>query len=148
MARLLFVLSLILMTISNCFAADTEWLLKNLPSSFSGTYTWQPSAETYYMSVSFNDRRVVGNGDVQFTGTEYFVHVKDKNKTFSSKVRAVINPRSLAFDMSEIPDQEQKAGFINMVYSGKITPDLRAIAASWNGTDGKRVNIDLTAKAP
>jgi hypothetical protein len=144
----LLALSIILLaSIECCFAIEPEAILKNMPATYSGTYVWQESKDTWNMSVSFTDRKIGRNGEVEFSGMEYFVHAKDKYKKFDSKVRAVVNSQTLAFDMSEISDQPQKGGFTAMVYTGKISANLSSIKASWVGSDGKKVVVDLTARS-
>jgi hypothetical protein len=144
MKKLLLILGvLFLASIEGGFAIEPNALLKDLPASFSGTYVWEDSKDTWNMSVTFSDRRSV-NGEVQLTGMEHFVHASGDAKKFSSKIRAVVNAQTLALDLSEVSDKQQ-VGFTSMVYTGRISSDLRTIDAAWKGTDGKIVRLSLTA---
>jgi hypothetical protein len=143
--KFLYASVLVFASITCSFAVEPGALLKNMPSSYSGTYVWQDTRDTWYMSVSFSDRRIGANGEVEFTGKETFVHATNQSEKFESKVRAVVNARTLAFDMSEISEQPQKAGFTAMVYTGNLSSDLHTIAASWIGEKNKTVVISLTA---
>ena len=70
---------------------------------------------------------------------------KDKNKTFESNIRAIIDPKTLAIEMEEIYTQ-QKDGFQVMIYRGYISSDLKDIDADWVSAQGKKVTIVLKAK--
>jgi len=143
--KFLYASVLVFASITCSFAVEPGALLKNMPSSYSGTYVWQDTRDTWYMSVSFSDRRIGANGEVEFTGKETFVHATNQSEKFESKVRAVVNARTLAFDMSEISEQPQKAGFTAMVYTGNLSSDLHTLAASWIGEKNKTAVISLTA---
>jgi len=144
--KLLALSILMLASIANCAAIEPNALLKNMPASYVGTYVWQESGDTWSLSVTFSDRQIGRNGDVEFLGTEYFVHASKSTEKFESKVRAVVNARTFAFDMTEIDNQGKKVGFTPMFYTGKISSDLRTIEASWTGEGGRNVTIKLTAE--
>jgi hypothetical protein len=46
--------------------------------------------------------------------------------------------------MSEV-DETRKDGFISMVYTGKVSPELTNISATWTGNQGKKVILKLKA---
>jgi hypothetical protein len=62
---------------------------------------------------------------------------KDKNKTFESNIRAIIDPKTLAFEMEEI-NTEQKDGRQVMIYRGYILSELKDIDADWVSAQGKK----------
>lgn len=133
----------LLATISGGLASEADSLLQRMPSSFSGTQVWQHNDETWYASVNFTSRYAGQNGDAIFEGIES-VHSSDGATTFRTKVRAVVNARTLAFDMAEIYDYS-KPGFSPSVYTGNVSPDLNTIHARWRST-GKNLLVHLTAK--
>ena len=81
--KFLYASVLVFASITCCFAIEPGALLKNMPSSYSGTYVWQDTRDTWYMSVSFSDRKIGANGEVEFTGKETFVHQQIKVKNLS-----------------------------------------------------------------
>jgi hypothetical protein len=62
---------------------------------------------------------------------------KDKNKTFESNIRAIIDPKTLAFEMEEIYT-EQKDGFQVMIYREYIPSDLKDINVDWVSAQSKK----------
>jgi hypothetical protein len=146
MFKRFFILSVSLFFVGeSCFAQGSpDAILKNLPASYVGTYEWEGDPDVWNVTVSFSERSVGNNGEVRLVGVEHFVNRKDNNKKFDSKVRSVINARTLGFDMSEV-DETRKDGFISMVYTGKVSPELTSISATWTGSQGKRVILKLRA---
>jgi hypothetical protein len=130
-------------TISGSLASEANSLLQRMPSSFSGTHIWQHNGETWYASVTFTRRYVGQDGDVIFEGIENIIS-SDGATAFKTKVRAVVNAQTLAFDMAEIYDYS-KPGFSPSVYTGNMSPDLNTIYARWRST-GKNLLVHLTAK--
>ena len=65
-------------------------------------------------------------------------------EVYESKIRVLINIRSLNFVMEEIYS-EKEDGFIPMVYRGTMSPDLRDIKAEWVSRDGEIVVMTLRA---
>jgi hypothetical protein len=133
----------LLATISSGLASEADSLLQRMPSSFSGTHVWQHNDETWYASVTFTSRYAGQNGDAIFEGTEN-IRSTDGTVTFRTKVRAVVNAQTLAFDMAEIYDYS-KPGFSPSVYIGNMSPDLSTIYARWRST-GKNLLVHLTAR--
>jgi hypothetical protein len=146
MFKRFFILSVSLFfLVESCFAQGSpDAILKNLPASYVGTYEWEGDPDVWNVTVAFSERSAGNNGEVRLVGVEHFVNRQDKNKKFDSKVRAVINTRTLGFDMSEV-DETRKDGFISMVYTGKISPELSNINATWTGSQGKKVILKLRA---
>jgi hypothetical protein len=146
MFRKFFILSVSLFfLVESCFAQGSpDSIIKNLPASYVGTYEWEGDPDIWNVTVSFSERSAGNNGEVRLVGVEHFVNRRDKNKKFDSKIRAVINARTLGFDMSEV-DETRKDGFISMVYTGKVSPELTSISATWTGSQGKRVILKLRA---
>jgi hypothetical protein len=141
--KILIACALLLATISSSIALEAETLLLKMPASFSGTQVWQHNDETWYASVTFTRRYAGQDGDVIFEGMEQ-VHSPDGATTFKTKVRAVVNAQSLAFDMAEIYDYS-KPGFSPSVYTGNMSPDLNTIHAKWRSS-GRNLLVHLTAK--
>lgn len=133
----------LLAAISSGVAADADSLLQRMPSSFSGTHVWQHNDETWYATVTFSSRYAGQNGDAIFEGIEN-IRSRDGAMTFKTKVRAVVNAQTLAFDMAEIYDYS-KPGFSPSVYIGNMSPDLNTIYARWRSS-GKNLAVHLTAK--
>jgi hypothetical protein len=133
----------LLATISGSFALEADSLLQRMPSSFSGKQVWQHNDETWYATVNFTSRYAGQNGDVIFEGIEDIIS-PDGATAFKTKVRAVVNAQTLAFDMAEIYDYA-KPGFAPSVYTGNMSPDLNTIYARWRST-GKNLLVHLTAK--
>ena len=117
--------------------------MQRMPSSFSGTHVWQHNDETWHASVTFTSRYAGQNGDAIFEGTEN-IRSADGATTFRTKVRAVVNAQTLAFDMAEIYDYS-KPGFSPSVYIGNMSPGLDTIYARWRST-GKNLLVHLTAR--
>lgn len=129
-----------------CFAfeLDVDSIINNLPRAYTGTYQWENSNDPWDVSVSFSSVKKLNNGNIEINGREYFINKKDKNKTYESNIRAIIDPKTLSFEMEEIYP-EKKDGFIPMVYRGNISSDLKNINADWISPKGKRVSIALKA---
>jgi hypothetical protein len=146
MFRKFFILSISLFfLVESCFAQGSpDSIIKNLPASYVGTYEWEGDPDIWNVTVSFSERSAGNNGEVRLVGVEHFVNRQNRNKKFDSKIRAVINARTLGFDMSEV-DETRKDGFISMVYTGKISPELTSISATWTGSQGKKVILKLRA---
>jgi hypothetical protein len=96
----------LLFLVESCFAqgGSPDAILKNLPASYVGTYEWEGNPDIWNVTVSFSERSAGNNGEVRLVGVEHFVNRQDKNKKFDSKVRAVINTKTLGFDMSEVDE--------------------------------------------
>jgi hypothetical protein len=133
----------LLATISSSLAADADSLLQRMPSTFSGTHVWQHNDETWHATVTFTSRYAGQNGDAIFEGLED-IRSPDGATSFRTKVRAVVNAQSLAFDMAEIYDYS-KPGFSPSVYIGNMSPDLNSIYARWRSS-GKNLVVHLTAR--
>ena len=106
---------------------------------------WENSNDPWNVSVSFTEVKILTDRKIELNGKEYFINIKDKNKTFESNIRAIIDPKTLAFEMEEIYT-EQKDGFQVMIYRGYISSDLKDIDADWVSAQGKKVTIVLKAK--
>ncbi len=135
--------ALLVAAISKSLAADAESLLQRMPSSFSGTYVWEHSGETWHAALTFTSRYTGENGDAIFEGTVN-IRGQDRVTSFGTRVRAVVNSQTLAFEMAEI-NGHSKPGFPPRVYTGKIAPDLNTISAR-TGSSGKNLAVHLTAR--
>lgn len=133
-----------LLSIGSCFAAEPDAILKDMPDAYNGIYQWD-SGTSYYFTVVFSSRKAGSSQTVELDGSEFFTLKTDQSQKYESKVHAVIDARTLSFEMKEIYDTDKKDGFIPMTYSGRISPDLREINGSWTGDGGKRVTISLSA---
>jgi hypothetical protein len=127
------------------FEIDADSLINKLPREYTGTYQWENSNDPWDVSVTLKEVKKLSNGNIELNGKESFINIKDKNKTFESNVRAVIDPKTLAFEMEEIY-LEQKDGFQVMVYKGYVSSDLKDINADWISAKGKKVTMVLKAK--
>jgi len=124
---------------------DTDSLINKLPREYTGIYQWENSNDPWNVSVSFTEVKRLTDRKIESNGKEYFINIKDKNKTFESTIRAIIDPKTLAFEMKEIYT-EQKDGFQVMIYRGYISPDLKDIDADWVSAQGEKVTMVLKAK--
>ena len=127
------------------FGIDADSLINKLPGEYTGTYQWEYSNDPWNVSVSFTAVKILTDRKIELNGKEYFINIKDKNKTFESTIRAIIDPKTLAFEMKEIYT-EQKDGFQVMIYRGYISPDLKDINADWVSAQGEKVTMVLKAK--
>ena len=127
------------------FGIDADSLINKLPREYTGTYQWENSNDPWNVSVSFTAVKILTDRKIELNGKEYFINIKDKNKTFESTIRAIIDPKTLAFEMKEIYT-EQKDGFQVMIYRGYISPDLKDINADWVSAQGEKVTMVLKAK--
>lgn len=127
------------------FEIDADSLINKLPREYTGTYQWENFNDPWNVSVSFTEVKILTDRKIELNGKEYFINIKDKNKTFESNIRAVIDPKTLAFEMEEIYTQ-QKDGFQVMIYRGYISSDLKDIDADWVSAQGEKVTIVLKAK--
>jgi len=122
---------------------NVETALQSLPTKYSGTYQWVKYQEPSSVVVSISDAKALNESDIELNGSERFVNGKTQ-EVYESKIRVLINIRSLNFVMEEIyPDKED--GFIPMVYRGTMSPHLRDIKAEWVSGDGEIVVMTLRA---
>ena len=122
---------------------NVERVLQSLLTKYSGTYQWVNSQESWSVVVSISDSKALNESDIELKGIERFVNGKTQ-EVYESKIRALINIRSLNFVMEEIYS-EKEDGFIPMVYRGTMSPDLRDIKAEWVSRDGEIVVMTLRA---
>jgi hypothetical protein len=122
---------------------NVETVLQSLPTKYSGTYQWVNSQESWSVVVSISDSKALNESDIELKGIEKFVNEKTQ-EVYESKIRVIINIRSLNFVMEEIYS-EKDDGFIPMVYRGTMSPDLRNIKAEWVSGDGEIVVMTLRA---
>ncbi|WP_333331405.1 hypothetical protein [Microcoleus sp. BROC3] len=122
---------------------NVETVLQSLPTKYSGTYQWVNSQESWSVVVSISDSKALNESDIELNGIERFVNEKTQ-EVYESKIRVLINIRSLNFVMEEIYS-EKEDGFIPMVYRGTMSPDLRDIKAEWVSGDGAIVVMTLRA---
>jgi len=122
---------------------NVETVLQSLPTKYSGTYQWVNSQESWSVVLSISDSKALNESDIELNGIERFVNGKTQ-EVYESKVRVLINIRSLNFVMEEIYS-EKEDGFIPMVYRGTMSPDLREIKAEWISGDGEIVVMTLRA---
>jgi hypothetical protein len=139
-------LSCVFLFVGNSFAAqlDAGSIINNLPRAYTGSYQWENSDDLLDVSISFSEVKKRTNGDVEITGKENFINQNDKNKTYESNIRAVIDPQTLTFEMEEI--SEKKEDFTPMVYKGTISSDLITINAYWISPKGRKVSMALKKK--
>src|SRR5438105_5620054 len=109
--------------------ADVGAALKSLTTAYSGTYQWANSSDLWDVVVSISDSRALNDSDIELNGTERFTNRRTQ-EIYESKIRALVNIRTLSFSMEEIY-LEKKDGFMPMVYRGNISSDLRHIDAEW-----------------
>lgn len=126
---------------------SAEEVSSALPRSYAGTYLWVASNDRWNATVAFSSVKVLPDGNVEATGTEHFVSIGDSDKTYDSGIRATINPQTSSFAMEEIYLGD-KAGFVPMVYKGKISTDLKSIDTRWTGLKGEKVSLTLQADEP
>jgi len=127
------------------FEIDADLLINKLPREYTGTYQWENSNDPWNVSVSLTEVKILTDRKIELNGKEYFINIKDKNKTFESNIRAIIDPKTLAFEMEEIYT-EKNDGFQVMTYRGYISSDLKDIDADWVSAKGGKVTIVLKAK--
>ena|ERR1700694_5932979 len=146
--RIFIVILCLLVSARVCLAEgmNAEAISKAFPKSYSGTYVWANSGDTWDASVSFATAKVLDDGTVELSGTEHFVSRADPSQTYDSNVRAIINALTLRIEMEEIY-LEKKEGFVPMVYRGNISSDLKNIDTAWIGPKGEKVRLTLKAIA-
>ncbi len=122
---------------------NVETALQSLPTKYSGTYQWVKYQELSSVVVSISDAKALNESDIELNGSERFVNGKTQ-EVYESKIRVLINIRSLNIVMEEIYS-EKEDGFIPMVYRGTMSPDLRDIKAEWVSGNGEIVVMTLRA---
>jgi hypothetical protein len=103
-----------------------------ISSAYAGTYQRSDQPDVWNVTVSFSDRRTNSGGDVELTGTEHFVNVRDGSQNYDCNVRAIVNGTILKFQMTEIISTDTNPYFDPMVYTGDISSDMQTISASWS----------------
>ena len=122
---------------------NVETVMQFLPPKYLGTYQWVNYQESWSVVVSISDSKALNESDIELNGIERFVNEKTQ-EVYESKIRVLINIRSLNFVMQEIYS-EKEDGFIPMVYRGTMSPDLRDLKAEWVSGNGEIVVMTLRA---